>query len=335
MMGFLALLFHRWDDLRSANQLDSLLSRESAFLFQNLVFVGITFVTIFGTLYPVISEALNSVFNLPIDRMSFAAPWFNKVTGPLFVFLIVLMGSAPLLSWRRSSGQTLRQNFTFPLLFGVGVAVLAFVLGIRRPYPLISFGVVGFVVGGIIQEFYRGASVRRRNKGESWPVALFTLMRRNQRRYGGYLVHLGVVMIMVAIIGANAYQSEGQANLTRGESLTVDRYELTYMDLRQQAGSTYDQVEAILQVSRNDRVVGDHQPGHELLPHRRRPRPAHQRDRHPHGPGRGPVRGPGGLGRHRRERLLQGLREPAHDLDVDRRHGDDVGHGGGCVAPQA
>ncbi len=254
MFGYLVLLGTRLPQLRSANQLDSMLSRESAFLFNNLILVGIAFVTLFGTLYPIISDGLSQV--LPIDKMSFAAPWFNKVTGPLFLTLIALMGSAPLLAWRRTSTATLRQNFTFPILFGLGTALLVFVLGIRKPYPLLSFAVVGFVVGGIIQEFYRGARVRRLNKGESWPVAIYQLIRRNQRRYGGYIVHLGVILIMVAIIGANAYQSEAQANLQQGESLVVENYELTFLNLRQNEGPTYDQVEALLEVKRNGRVAG-------------------------------------------------------------------------------
>lgn len=254
MFGYLWLLGKRLPELRSANQLDSMLSRESAFLFNNLILVGIAFVTLFGTLYPILSDALSSF--LPIAKMSFAAPWFNKVTGPLFLLLIALMGSAPLLAWRRTSTETLRENFTFPLLVGLIVAALVFVLGVRRFYPVLSFAVVGFVLGGILQEFYRGGKARRRTKGESWPVAIWQLFRRNQRRYGGYTVHLGVILIMVAIIGANAYQSDAQANLAWGESLTVEEYELTYMNLQEKAGPGFTSVQALMQVKRNGRVAG-------------------------------------------------------------------------------
>ncbi len=222
MFGFLALLGWRLPDLRSPNQLDSMVSRESAFLFNNLILVGIAGVTLFGTLYPIMSDALSQF--LPIEHMSFAAPWFNKVTGPLFLLLIALMGSAPLLGWRRSSNETLRKNFTFPLLFGLAMGVLGFALGVQKLYSTISFAVAGFVVGGILQEFYRGSKVRRASKGENWLVALFQLLRRNQRRYGGYIVHLGVVMIMIAIVGVNVYQSEGQANLAPGETMQVENY---------------------------------------------------------------------------------------------------------------
>ncbi len=259
MFGFLALLSWRLPDLRSPNQLDSMVSRESAFLFNNLLLVLIAVLTLFGTLYPIISDALSQI--LPIERMAFAAPWFNKVTGPFFLLLIALMGSAPLLSWRKSSNETLRKNFTFPLLFGVAVMALVFLLGVRKPFSALSFGVAGYVVGGIAQEYYRGARVRRTTKGESWPAAMFQLLRRNQRRYGGYIVHLGVIMIMVAIIGANAYQSEGQANLARGESLTVENYTLTFDSLQQRSGSSYDAVNATVLVSRNGRPVGQVTPG--------------------------------------------------------------------------
>jgi cytochrome c-type biogenesis protein CcmF len=177
------------------------------------------------------------------------------------LLLIALMGSAPLLSWRKSSKETLRRNFTFPLLFGLAVAALAFLLGVRKPFSVLSFGVAGYVVGGILQEFYRGSKVRHATKGEIWPVALFQLLRRNQRRYGGYIVHLGVVMIMIAIIGANAYQSEGQANLARGETLVVENYSLTFDGLQQSSGPTYDAVNATVLVSRNDRPAGEVSPG--------------------------------------------------------------------------
>ena len=137
------------------------------------------------------------------------------------------MGSAPLLSWRRSSTETLRQNFTFPILFGLVVAAVAFALGVHKPFSALSFGVAGFVVGGLLQEFYRGGKARRQNKNESWPAAVWQLFRRNQRRYGGYTVHFGVILIMVAIIGANAYQVEAQANLKTGETLTVQDWDPT------------------------------------------------------------------------------------------------------------
>ncbi len=254
LFGFLWLLGSRLPDLRSPNHLDSMLSRESAFLFNNLILVGIGIATLFGTLYPIISDALSQF--LPIERMSFAEPWFNKVTGPLFVLLIGLMGSAPLLGWRRSSKETLIKNFTFPLLFGLAVGMLGFVVGNQKLYPTISYAVAGFVVGGILQEFYRGGKARRASKGEIWPVALFQLLRRNQRRYGGYIVHLGVVMIMIAIIGHNVYQSEGQANLARGETIQVENYVLTFNGLTQSATPSYDAVEATLQVTRNDRPAG-------------------------------------------------------------------------------
>ncbi len=254
MFGFLWLLGSRLNDLRSPNNLDSMLSRESAFLFNNLILVGIAGVTLFGTLYPIISDGLSQV--LPIEKMSFAAPWFNKVTGPLFLLLIILMGSAPLLSWRRSSSETLRKNFAFPFLLGLVAGVLGFLLGQRKLYASISFAVVGFVLGCLLQEFYRGAKARRTTKGESWPVALFQLFRRNQRRYGGYIVHLGVVLITVAIIGANVYQSEGQANLAVGETMQIENYALTFDGLSQSSGSTYDAVQATLHAARNNRPVG-------------------------------------------------------------------------------
>ncbi|MER2598106.1 MAG: heme lyase CcmF/NrfE family subunit [Caldilineales bacterium] len=254
LFGFLWLLGSRLNDLRSPNTLDSMVSRESAFLFNNLLLAIIAGLTLFGTLYPIISDGLSQF--LPIEKMSLAAPWFNKVTGPFFLALLVLMGSAPLLSWRRSGVETLRRNFVFPLLLGLAVGALGFVLGEQKLFATISFAVVGFVLGCLLQEFYRGAKARRTTRRESWPIAFFQLFHRNQRRYGGYIVHLGVVLIAVSIIGANVYQTEGQANLAVGESLQVRSYRMTFDGLSQSAGSTYDAVEATLHVERNGRALG-------------------------------------------------------------------------------
>jgi len=136
------------------------------------------------------------------------------------------------------------------------VGALGFWLGEQKLFATISFAVVGFVLGCLLQEFYRGAKARRATRGENWLTALFQLFRRNQRRYGGYIVHLGVVLIAVSIIGANVYQTEDQANLAVGESLQVRSYTLTFDGLSQPSGSTYDAVEATPHVSRNGRARG-------------------------------------------------------------------------------
>ena len=242
IFGFLWLLLDRLPLLRSDNELDSMLSRESGFLFNNVVFVGIAFATFFGTTFPMFSELLTG------NKISVAAPWFNKVNGPIFVVLLILMGAGPLLGWRRSTKETLRKNFQWPLL----------------ATALVGFALCTFVLATILQEFVRGASARRRITGEAWPRALVNLTQKNQRRYGGYIVHLGIIMMALGIIGNSFFQLETQGTLKPGESLTIKNYVVTYNGLRQIQQPTHTQVFAPLQVTRNGQPIGVVQPRKNL-----------------------------------------------------------------------
>jgi len=258
IFGYLWLLLDRLPMLRSDNELDSMLSRESGFLFNNVVFVGIAFATFFGTTFPMFSELLTG------NKISVAAPWFNKVNGPILVVLLILMGAGPLLGWRRSTREALRANFQWPLLATVVVPVLLFVLGVRDALPLVGFALCTFVLATIVQEFARGASARRRITGESWLRALINLTQKNQRRYGGYIVHLGIIMMALGIIGNTFFQLETQGTLKRGESLTIKNYVLTYQGLRQVAQPTHTEVLAPLMVARDGKDIGVVQPQKNL-----------------------------------------------------------------------
>ena len=258
IFGFLWLLLDRLPLLRSDNELDSMLSRESGFLFNNVVFVGIAFATFFGTTFPMFSELLTG------NKISVAAPWFNKVNGPIFVVLLILMGAGPLLGWRRSTKETLRKNFQWPLLATAVVPLLLFVLGLRDALPLVGFALCTFVLATILQEFVRGASARRRITGEAWPRALVNLTQKNQRRYGGYIVHLGIIMRALGILGNSFFQLETQGTLKPGESLTIKNYVVTYNGLRQIQQLTHTEVFAPLQVTRNGQPIGVVQPRKNL-----------------------------------------------------------------------
>jgi cytochrome c-type biogenesis protein CcmF len=243
--GYLALLVKRLPLLKSDNQLDAVLSRETSFLTQNVVFILIMMATLLGTLFRPISEWVTG------DKISLNAPYFNRVNGPLFLVLLILMGAAPLLAWRRSAPETLRRNFTWPLIAGLISIPVLFVLGIRSVAGFIGFGVLAFVFAGITQEYVRGVRARRHATGESWPEALFNLVRRNGRRYGGYIVHIGVLLIALGIIGNEIFQSEGQANLAPGESITVANYTLTYNSLDVTEGPNYTEFSAVMPLNKN------------------------------------------------------------------------------------
>jgi len=221
LFGFLWLLFDRLPLLRSDHQIDSYSSREAAFLANNWLFTGIAFATLWGTFFPMFSEILTG------QRISVAAPFFNKVNGPLFLMLLLLMGVAPLLGWRHTSLAAFRKQFTIPTFVAAVTAVLVFVFA-RSFYPIIGLAICAFVVATIVQEYVRGAMARRITTGENSFVAIVRLWSRNGRRYGGYIVHIGIVMIGVAVIGNEFYKESVSVTLARGESVSLGGYELEY-----------------------------------------------------------------------------------------------------------
>jgi cytochrome c-type biogenesis protein CcmF len=251
IIGFFALLVWRLPLLRSENQLDAILSRETSFLTQNVVFMLIMIATLLGTMFRPISEWITG------DKISLNAPYFNRVTGPLFLVLLILMGAAPLLAWRRSAPETLKKNFAWPILAALISIPVLFLLGNRSIPGFIGFAVLAFVFAGIIQEYARGVRARRQATGEPLPEALVNLVRRNGRRYGGYIVHIGVLLIALGIIGNEFFQEEGQANLAPGESITVAEYTLTYENLDFSEGPNYTEFSAPMPLTRNGRSIGE------------------------------------------------------------------------------
>lgn len=267
LLGFLWLLFNRLPMLKDEQPIDSYASREAAFLANNWLFAGITFATVWGTFFPMFSELLVG------DRIAVAAPWFNTVNGPLFLLLLILMGVGPLLGWRRTSASALRKQFAWPLLFAVVVAAVS--LGITwrsfqsagfpsNLYPIIGLAVCAFVAATIVQEFVRGTAARRTATGENVLVAMGSLLRRNGRRYGGYLVHLGIVFIGVAVIGNEFYQQTTNVTLAQNERVELGRYTLVYTGLDTERGANMTGITARLDLfdHQSDRYLGT------LVPHR-------------------------------------------------------------------
>jgi cytochrome c-type biogenesis protein CcmF len=225
VFGFLWLLFDRLPLLRDEQPIDSFVSREAAFMANNWLFAGIAFATLWGTFFPMFSEILTG------DRISVAAPFFNKVNGPLFLLLVILMGVGPLLGWRRTSRTALVKQFRWPVVVGVATGLAIGIIW-RTPYPAIGLGVCAFVTATIVQEYVRGVQARRITAGENALVAMGRLWSRNGRRYGGYLVHFGIVLIGVAVIGNTFYQTTTNATVARGESVEIGRYQLLYSGLQ-------------------------------------------------------------------------------------------------------
>ena len=272
----IVLLFERLDSLKSENQLDSMLSRESIFLLQNLLFMAVFFVTFWGTMFPVVSELVAK------QKAIVGPPFFNQVNGPLFAGLVVLMGIAPLMPWRRASQEKLARLLLWPAVVGVLVTVVLFALGVRdlailpgtqaRVLPVsLFYGFAAFAAAVTLLEFWRGMRARHRSTGESHVRALWALFGRNRRRYGGYLIHLGVLMMALGVIGTNFFQTETQRNLAVGESFTIaspftGEYTLTYAGLRSlPAPDDVNRTGATLTVSQGGRQIGELHPTHDFF----------------------------------------------------------------------
>ena len=223
-LGFLWLLYDRLPLLRDEHQFDSYASREAAFLANNWLFAGITFATLWGTCFPMFSEILTG------DRIAVAAPFFNKVNGPLFIALILLMGIGPLMGWRHTSAEAIRRQFTWPTVAAVVIAGVTLFFS-RNIYPVLGLAVCAFAAATIVQEYVRGVMARRTHNNEAIPVAMSQLIRRNGRRYGGYIVHLGMVLSGIAVVGNEFFQQTTNVTLARGESTTLGGYELMYTGL--------------------------------------------------------------------------------------------------------
>jgi cytochrome c-type biogenesis protein CcmF len=237
ILGSLALFFWRLPRLRAENQIDSLLSRESSFLINNLLFLGIAFAIFWGTIYPLVAEAVAD------QKVSVGAPYFKQVAGPLLGAMLLLMGIGPLMPWRRASREHLLHNFMLPVSGTVVGLLVIVVLGIRDPFAVLGFGLCLFVLGAILQEFTRGAIARHRATGENYAFALGSLIRRNNRRYGGYVVHLAILLIGAGAIGSQIYQQQTQATLAPGQSVTLGNYTITSGGIQttQQPGVTVTQ----------------------------------------------------------------------------------------------
>ncbi len=212
----------RLKDLEAQAQLEAMISREAAFLYNNLVLVGIAFSVLWGTLFPILSEAVRG------SKITVGESFFNAVNVPLGLLLLALTGIGPLIAWRRASVQNIQRQFAGPAVFGLVTGAALLVLGIRAFYPLVAWTLAAFVAGTIVQEFWKGVGARRRMYGENPVVALGRLVARNRRRYGGYVVHAGIVILMAAFAGM-AFKKEYDVTLVDGQEYkAVDPYGRTW-----------------------------------------------------------------------------------------------------------
>ena len=218
-------LIYRVRDLRSPAEFESYLSREAAFLFNNLILVGIAFAVFWGTIFPVLSEAVRGV------KITVGPPFFNRVNGPLALGLVFLMGVGPLIAWRRMTFQNLAAHFAAPALLGIVTGIVLFGIGMTEWYVMTAASLIAFVAGTITVEFRRGVTARRHLVHETAPRALVNLVSKNNRRYGGYIIHVGVILAFAGIVGSSFFRVEVKKSVKPGETFAVGPYQLKYVGL--------------------------------------------------------------------------------------------------------
>jgi cytochrome c-type biogenesis protein CcmF len=218
----LALLSYRWKDLKSDTQLHSLLSRESFFLVNNLLFISILVICFLGVMFPLLSEVVTG------QKVTVGPEWYERTTGPVWAGLLLLMGIAPLSAWRASTARTLGRAVWKPFIVSILALIGIISTGITHAGALLAFWLSAFVIAVTVYEFWRGASARRRHSGAPFLVALGRLIGRDRRRYGGYVIHLAVVLMAVGIIGIEIFQTETQGTIPLGGQLALGDYTITF-----------------------------------------------------------------------------------------------------------
>lgn len=254
-LGSITLVYMRWNTLSSEHSLESFVSRESGYVLQNMLFLAITLAVFWGTVFPLISELITGT------KITVGPPYFKSVTGPLFIVLLILMGIAPALAWRKQTARNLGKAIWIPFVASLLIAAVWGYLHRMHPASIFGLWIVSFVLAAIIAEFWKGVQARRTTRGENPLQALVHLVGRNHRRYGGYVIHLGIILIALGVIGDSFYKRETQATLTPGEQLTVGDYQLRFMGLRAYNGSDGREVtESDLLVFQNGSQVSEVRP---------------------------------------------------------------------------
>ena len=253
------LFFFRYNSLKSARVLESALSREASFLINNLLFLTIAFVTLWGVVYPLISDMIQG------ETITVGQPFYNQVNGPLFLALIFLMGVAPFLPWRHASWGNLRRALMVPVVVAFAVAGLLVLSGVNKPFAVAAFALCALVASGIFREWVRGAHSRHK-RGENYPVAFVRLIAGNRPRYGGYMAHLAVVLLALGIAGSSFYGDQTDVSLSPGESADVGGYTVKYITSSAVEKTDRTEARAEVQVFRGESFLGTYYPRRDFYP---------------------------------------------------------------------
>jgi cytochrome c-type biogenesis protein CcmF len=246
----LVLLAGRGGELKSEGRLDSPASRETVFMVNNLVLAAFCFTVLLGTLFPLIAEAARGI------KVSVGAPFFNKMTTPLSVALLFLIGVGPALPWRSTTKEQIKRELTAPAIAFVLGALASVAYGARSPYTILAFGFGAFGLLSNMLQFDRGAVARRRNLGENGPQSLYRLLRATPRRYGGYIAHMGVLLLVLGIAASSSFKTESEATLKPGETMQIGKYTLRFIEVWGKEEAHRVTVGADLAVLKDGKQVG-------------------------------------------------------------------------------
>lgn len=257
------LIVDRLYILKEEREFESYISKESSFLLNNLLLLGMAFATLWGTTFPLLSEAVTG------NKITVSIPFFNTVNAPLGLAMVLLMAICPLIAWRKSSFKNIRDNFILPGIGAIIVAGVLYVLGITKLYALLGFTIATFAIFATLSEFIKGTRVRMKMTQENVVTAFSKLILKNRRRYGGYTVHIGLILLIIGVIGSNAYDMTIDKTVELGGSIKVRNYEIKYTDLSQRKVADkgdYDEVYASLSVYRDGEFVGIMEPSKIFYP---------------------------------------------------------------------
>ncbi|MSQ13770.1 MAG: heme lyase CcmF/NrfE family subunit [Dehalococcoidia bacterium] len=258
LASFLAF-FLRYGAIKSAVPLDSALSREAAFLVNNLLFLAIAFVVLWGVVFPLISQVFKG------ETVTVARPFYDVVTGPLFLALLLLMGIGPVIPWRRSSPKRLWGALAAPVAVGAVVAAVVVIAGVRKPLPVLAFSFAAAAAFVILREWWKGTRAYHQ-RGEPYHRAFASLLAANRPRYGGYVTHLGVVLLAISVAGSSFYSQQMDVSLAPGETATLGSYTLAYDGSSIQQKSDRTDYSATLRVYRGERLITMLKPGYTFYP---------------------------------------------------------------------
>jgi cytochrome c-type biogenesis protein CcmF len=251
VVGSTALVLARLPLLRAKTRLESPVSREATFLYNNLLLVAFCLTILWGVVYPILSEAVRG------EQMTVGPPYYNFFLKAFGLPLLLLMGIGPLVAWRRASVRSLGRTFAWPAAIAALVGVALLPLGAGESIPgLVAYSFSAFVLASIVLEFARGTRARRAISGEPWPTAFGSLVSRNRRRYGGYVVHAAIVLLAIGVAGSSAYDTIREAQLRPGETMDVGAYTLRYDRLATREGTNAVEQRAIVRVERDGRSLG-------------------------------------------------------------------------------